>query len=147
MHIYNGYALAPNLPGFFKAKCADLTPYLGGDAAKDYPYLAAIPTYAWKNSVSAIDGALYLIPIQRHLPIFPGFGGYFFANTDMCDKDIGADVNLKKRRRLQAHPAAAESAAVEPLGDWQQRRRDRRRKFLFRLLNYAAMFGAPNAGA
>ena len=72
MHICYGYALAPNLPAFFKAKCADLTPYLAGDAAKDYPYLAAIPTYAWKNSVSAIDGALYLIPIQRHLPIFPG---------------------------------------------------------------------------
>jgi hypothetical protein len=70
MHIYNGYALAPNLPAFFKAQCADLTPCLAGDAAKEYPYLAAIPTYAWKNSVSAIDGALFLIPIQRHLPIF-----------------------------------------------------------------------------
>jgi putative aldouronate transport system substrate-binding protein len=89
MHIYNGYALAPNLPGFFKAKCADLTPYLAGDAAKDYPYLAAIPTYAWKNSVSAIDGQLFLVPIQRHLPIFPGFGGYFFANTDIWNKEIG----------------------------------------------------------
>jgi putative aldouronate transport system substrate-binding protein len=89
MHIYNGYALAPNLPGFFKAKCADLTPYLAGDAAKDYPYLAAIPTYAWKNSVSAIDGQLFLVPIQRHLPIFPGFGGYFFANTEIWNKEIG----------------------------------------------------------
>ena len=89
MHIYNGYALAPNLQSFFKAKCADLTPYLAGDAAKDYPYLAAIPTYAWKNSVSAFDGALYLIPIQRHLPTFPGFGGYVFANTAMWNKDIG----------------------------------------------------------
>ena len=89
MHIYNGYALAPNLPAFFKAKCADLTPYLAGDAAKEYPYLAAIPTYAWKNSVSAIDGALYLIPIQRHLPIFPSFGGYFFTNTDIWNKEIG----------------------------------------------------------
>ena len=63
MHIYNGYALAPNLPASIKAKCADLTPYLAGNTAKDYPYLANIPTYAWRNSVSALDGALYLIPI------------------------------------------------------------------------------------
>ena len=95
MHIYNGYALAPNLQAFFKAKCADLTPYLAGDAAKDYPYLAAIPTYAWKNSVSAIDGALYLVPIQRHLPTFPGFGGYFFANTDMWNSEIGEGYTPK----------------------------------------------------
>src|SRR5690242_12327904 len=59
MHIYNGYALAPNLQQFFKSKCADLTQFLAGDSAKEYPYLAAIPTYAWKNSMSAIDGSLY----------------------------------------------------------------------------------------
>ena len=51
MHIYNGIGAAPNLPDFFKARCADLTPYLSGDAAKDYPNLAAIPTYAWNNSL------------------------------------------------------------------------------------------------
>src|SRR4029077_4366370 len=28
MHIYYGYSLAPNLPSFLKAKCADLTPFL-----------------------------------------------------------------------------------------------------------------------
>ena len=56
MHIWFGYTLAPNLPAFFKAKCADLSPYLSGDAAKEYPYLAALPTPAWKNSISAIDG-------------------------------------------------------------------------------------------
>jgi putative aldouronate transport system substrate-binding protein len=101
MHIYNGYALAPNLPAFFKSKCADLTPYLAGDAAKDYPYLAAIPTYAWRNSVSAIDGTLYLIPIQRHLPIFPGFGGYFFANTEMWNNEIGEGYMPKDAEDLK----------------------------------------------
>ena len=70
MHIYYGYSLAPNLPAFLKAKCEDLTPYLASDAIKDYPYLAAPPTYAWKNSIAAIDGHLFLVPIQRHLPIF-----------------------------------------------------------------------------
>ncbi|HEV7664059.1 MAG TPA: hypothetical protein VGQ62_11030, partial [Chloroflexota bacterium] len=71
MHIFFGYTLAPNLPAFFKAKCADLTPYLAGDAAKDYPYLAAIPTPAWKNSISAVDGSLYLVPIHRQMTSVP----------------------------------------------------------------------------
>ena len=31
------------VPDFLKSRCADLGPYLSGDAAKDYPYLAAIP--------------------------------------------------------------------------------------------------------
>ncbi len=39
-----------NMPAFMQHALADLTPYLGGDAVKDYPNLAAIPTFAWKNS-------------------------------------------------------------------------------------------------
>jgi putative aldouronate transport system substrate-binding protein len=145
MHIYNGYALAPNLQGFFKAKCADLAPYLGGDAAKDYPYLAAIPTYAWKNSVAAFDGALYLIPIQRHLPTFPGFGGYFMVNTNIWNKEIGQGVvpkdaqdfkrilialNKPQENRSGVGNAGTASVASEsgPFG----------------LSQYSAMFGAPN---
>jgi putative aldouronate transport system substrate-binding protein len=140
MHIWFGYTLAPNLPAFFKAKCADLTPYLAGDAAKEYPYLAAIPTFAWKNSVASIDGALYLIPIQRHLPTFPGNGGYFFVNSDMWDKDIGADTvpknaeDFKKILQTLNKPGENRAAVGNNGAD----------KFLFGLLNYAAMFGAPN---
>jgi putative aldouronate transport system substrate-binding protein len=79
------------LPDFLKAKCADLTPYLAGDAVKDYPNLAAIPPYSWKNSISAIDGKLYLIPLHRPLP---GTGaashsGYFFKNIAVWDKAVG----------------------------------------------------------
>jgi putative aldouronate transport system substrate-binding protein len=145
MHIYNGYALAPNLQGFFKAKCADLAPYLAGDAAKDYPYLAAIPTYAWKNSVSAFDGALYLIPIQRHLPTFPSFGGYFMVNTGVWNQEIGEGVvpkdaadfkrilvalNRPQENRFAVGNAGTAGVASEngPFG----------------LSTYAAMFGAPN---
>jgi putative aldouronate transport system substrate-binding protein len=145
MHIYNGYALAPNLPAFFKAKCADLTPYLAGDAARDYPYLAAIPSYSWKNSVSAIDGQLFLIPIQRHLPTFPSFGGYFFVNTAIWNKEIGegyiprnADdlkriliqLNRPQEGRFGIGNQSGAGVASEsgPFG----------------LSTYAAMFGAPN---
>ena len=89
MHIFFGYSVAPNLPDFFKAKCADLTPYLAGDAAKDYPNLAAIPTPAWKNSISAFNGALYLVPIHRQMTSIPDQGGNFFKNVDMWDREIG----------------------------------------------------------
>lgn len=89
MHIFFGYSLAPNLPDFFKAKCADLTPYLAGDAAKDYPYLAAIPTAAWKNSISAVNGALYLVPIHRPMFSIAPQGGNFFKNVDMWDGELG----------------------------------------------------------
>jgi putative aldouronate transport system substrate-binding protein len=145
MHIYNGYALAPNLPGFFKAKCADLTPYLAGDAAKEYPYLAAIPTYAWKNSVSAIDGALYLIPIQRHLPIFPGFGGYFFTNTEIWNKEIGEGYSPKnaddlKRIVVQLNRPQDGRWGIGNMGTTNAAGEGGP----FALSTYAAMFGAPH---
>jgi putative aldouronate transport system substrate-binding protein len=110
MHIYYGYSLAPNLPAFLKAKCADLTPYLAGDAIKEYPYLAALPTYAWKNSTAAIDGQLFLVPIQRHLPTFPGNGGYFQVQTEAWNKEIGAGyvpsdgADFKRVLRTLTHP-------------------------------------------
>jgi putative aldouronate transport system substrate-binding protein len=89
MHIFFGYTLAPNLPDFFKAKCADLSPYLSGDAARDYPFLAAIPTAAWKNSISAVNAGLYLIPIHRPMFSIPPYGGNFFKNVDLWDGELG----------------------------------------------------------
>jgi putative aldouronate transport system substrate-binding protein len=53
----------PHLPDFLKASCVDLTPYLAGNAVKEYPNLANIPTYAWKTCV--VGGALYGLPVTR----------------------------------------------------------------------------------
>ena len=72
---------------FVQAQCSDLTPYLAGDAAKDYPNLAAIPGYAYKGAGGVFDNRLYGIPIHRYLPAF-----WFFRNTDIWDAEIGADV-------------------------------------------------------
>ena len=44
------------VPQFLEAQAADLTPYLAGDAIKDYPALAAIPTRSWKNSGGVYNG-------------------------------------------------------------------------------------------
>jgi len=50
----------PLTPELFNAKAQDLTPYLSGDAIKDYPNLAAIPTRAWKGMV--YDGKIWGVP-------------------------------------------------------------------------------------
>ena len=47
----------PGYPAFLDAKCADLTPFLSGDAVKDYPNLAAHPTSVWKTVV--INNKIY----------------------------------------------------------------------------------------
>ena len=52
IHLYRGITGAFVPPGtaeFVKAKCQDLTQFLAGDAIKEYPNLAAIPTYAWSQ--------------------------------------------------------------------------------------------------
>jgi putative aldouronate transport system substrate-binding protein len=94
IHLFAGITGAFVPPGtaeFVKAKCQDLTEFLAGDAIKDYPNLAAIPTYAWSNSACVIDGALYSWPIHRYLPGL----SYFFKNTDMWNEKIGADTAPK----------------------------------------------------
>lgn len=145
IHLYQGWSAGQNLPAFLKAKCADLTPFLAGDAAREFPYLAAIPTYAWKNSISAIDGALFLIPIHRQLPTYPGAGGgYFFVNTDVWDKEIGGDTNPRnaddfKRILTQLNRPQSNRWAVGNTGGATGVP-----DFLFGLQTYAAAFGAPN---
>ena len=58
----NGTAVA-NLPDFLNSQCMDLTPFLSGDAVKDYPNLANIPTYAWRNAV--FNNKIYAVPTVR----------------------------------------------------------------------------------
>ncbi|MCA1646320.1 MAG: hypothetical protein LC797_12975 [Chloroflexi bacterium] len=140
MHVFFGYTVAPNLPGFFKAKCADLAPYLAGDAAKDYPNLAAIPTPAWKNSISAVDGALYLVPIHRQMTSIPPRGGNFFKNVDMWDTELGQDFVPKnsdefKRALGQLNRPQENRWAIGGFGI---------NDMLFGLGVFAETFNAPN---
>ncbi len=48
LFLPNGQQVA-GFPAFLDAKCADLTPFLSGDAVKDYPNLAAHPTSVEDN--------------------------------------------------------------------------------------------------
>jgi putative aldouronate transport system substrate-binding protein len=59
--MYFSTTNVPGLPAFLQAKCADLAPYLSGDAVKDYPNLANIPTETWK--VTVFGSAIYGVPL------------------------------------------------------------------------------------
>ncbi len=59
-----------NAPDLLKAvnqgAFTDLTPYLEGDSLKDYPNLAKLPDYGWKNV--KIKKKIYGVPIVRFIP-------------------------------------------------------------------------------
>jgi putative aldouronate transport system substrate-binding protein len=59
---------------FIQASCADLTPYLSGDAIKDYPNLASIPREGWELA-GRIGGKIYTIPIYRYNAPGQGYVG------------------------------------------------------------------------
>jgi putative aldouronate transport system substrate-binding protein len=138
IHLYRGITgdfAPPGTAEFIKAKCQDLTPFLAGDAIKDYPNLAAIPTYAWSNSACVIDRALYSWPIHRYLPGL----SYFFKNTDMWDQRIGADTSPKNADDLKRMLTELNDPdngvwgmGAQLTGRW------------LGIYGYAQMFGAPN---
>ena len=51
----------PNIGDFLNATCADLTPYLSGDAIKEYPNLANLPSTAWPPMV--FNNKIMAVPI------------------------------------------------------------------------------------
>jgi len=141
LYLQRGLNAAPNLPLFLQNQCADLSPYLSGDAARDYPFLAAIPTFAWQNAGCVATGRLQMVPIERYAP-----GTALFKNQTIYDQEIGKDYVPKNaddfKRILQqlnrpqenrwATAAYASSASQSLLGT------------AFHVDFYAAMFGAPN---
>ena len=54
-----------SLTEFLAATCADLTPYLAGDAVKDFPNLANIPPFVWRGPGLVYDNKLYGLPTPR----------------------------------------------------------------------------------
>jgi putative aldouronate transport system substrate-binding protein len=126
-------AAASGVPQFLQTKAADLTPYLGGDAAKDYPNLAAIPTVAWKNAGCAYEGHLYMMPIHRYLP-----GQMFVKNSSIWDKELGAGYvppnAVEFKRVLQALTRPQSDLYGIGTGQGTQ----------MMMPGFAALFGAPN---
>lgn len=68
----------PGLPGVLDKYFADLTPYLAGDAIKEYPGLASIPTDTWK--ISQLNGKIWGVAQPRPpAGIIPSYRGDLFA--------------------------------------------------------------------
>jgi putative aldouronate transport system substrate-binding protein len=121
---------------FVQSQSADLTPFLGGDAAKDYPNLAAIPGYSYKGSGGVFGNRLYGIPIHRYLPAF-----WFFRNSDIWDAEIGADTApkdaddfkkiLQQLNRPQENRFAIGNVGPSSATGWG-------------IASFLEMFGAPN---
>jgi len=66
----------PKLPQLLEAKFADLTEHLSGDAIKDYPNLANLPSQVWRTSI--FNNRIYGIPNPRML-----VSNYVFARKDL----------------------------------------------------------------
>ncbi|HEY2593008.1 MAG TPA: extracellular solute-binding protein [Chloroflexota bacterium] len=85
----NGLGIA-NLPEFLQSQCTDLTPLVSGDAVKDYPNLANLPPYAWRNAV--FNNRIYAVPSVRASissailfgkgKLLDGVGGINFKDTN-----------------------------------------------------------------
>jgi len=72
-----------NLPAWMASKCQNLTPFLSGDAAKEYPFLANIPTAAWRQC--RYNGGIYGLPVQR------GVGGTLMFRRDDVFAQLSAN--------------------------------------------------------
>ncbi len=133
INVFRGINGIANLPPFLSAQCVDLNPYLAGDACKDYPNLAAIPTFAWRDSGSVIDGHIYMIPVERYAP-----GTLMLKNASMYDAEIGLnyvpqDADDFKRVLQQLNRPSENRYAT---GAYQG--------VAFNIDYYAVAFGAPN---
>ncbi|MBO0885121.1 MAG: hypothetical protein J2P17_33280, partial [Mycobacterium sp.] len=72
-------------PDFLERSAADLTPYLSGDAVKEYPNLAGIPTQAWKSVT--YHNKIFGVPVS--FPLIPGT--VLWVHQEMLDgKGLGA---------------------------------------------------------
>ncbi len=133
INVFRGINGIANLPPFLTAQCADLSPYLAGDAVKDYLYLAAIPTFAWRNSGSVIDGRVLMVPVERYAP-----GTLMLKNASIYDTELGANYVPKDgddfKRVLQQLNRPSEGRYAT--GAYQG--------VAFNVAYYAAAFGAPN---
>jgi putative aldouronate transport system substrate-binding protein len=121
---------------FVDSQCSDLTPYLAGDAARDYPNLAAIPTYAYRGAGGVFNNRLYGIPIHRYLPAF-----WFFRNTDIWDAEIGADV---APRDAEDFKKILEQLNRAHDGRWAIGNFGPNGSTMYGIIAFLEMFGVPN---
>lgn len=81
-----------NMPQLLEKRFTNLTELLSGDAIKEYPNLANIPTRTWKSTI--YNGGIYGIPIPRG-----AIGSYHFIRADLF-KAAGVSTEPKSYDEL-----------------------------------------------
>ncbi|HEV7666285.1 MAG TPA: extracellular solute-binding protein [Chloroflexota bacterium] len=122
------------LPAFLKASCADLTPYLSGDAIKNYPNLANIPTDSWRSMV--FGGGIYGLPVT-----FSPISAVHWVHLEMIE-EAGARLpnNADDYKRVLMQTTKPQ-AGVYGLASYSAQ------AYGADNFVYGAMFGAPNGWA
>ncbi|GAC1324590.1 MAG: extracellular solute-binding protein [Chloroflexota bacterium] len=90
-------SIIPGFPDFLRSKMADLTPYLSGDAVKDYPNLANFPKIAWKSVV--FNNAIYGVPVP-----YPLYLWVHWVHQNLLDQDgLAWPKNAADYKQLARH--------------------------------------------
>ena len=119
-----------NMAEFVQAKCADLTPFLAGDAVKTFPNLANYPTYTWKGPNVVFNNKIYGVPIWHSLA-----SNLLLVRQDLADQAGNAAINTADdfKRALQAVTRPDDN--VWGIAD---------QNFILTPYFAAQLFGAPN---
>jgi putative aldouronate transport system substrate-binding protein len=121
-------AFIPNELQFFERSCADLTPYLSGDAIKAYPNLANLPAHTWKMTV--FNGKIYEVP-----RVVNAVGANLLAAQHLLD-GAGIKKDFKNTDDFTAALKALTTAGTWGIGGLQA--------FNPGLTWLLGVFGAPN---
>jgi putative aldouronate transport system substrate-binding protein len=121
------------LPAYLDARCSDLTPYLSGDAIKEYPNLAGLPTRSWKSAL--INGKLWGVPV----PLRPYFW-WFWTHQEILDRDGLGHPRSVAEFKDQALKLTNAQAGVWAIGG------EGGAQYAFSTVNglWSSLYGAPN---
>ncbi|MEU6101052.1 extracellular solute-binding protein [Streptomyces flaveolus] len=105
--VVPGWNMTGKIPSAIIGKFADLGPYLSGDAVKEYPNLAAIPTDAWQRSI--FGGKLRGLPMPS---------SYVTAIVPLYRQDIFEKEGYEVPRSCDEFMALAKDATNAKAKRW-----------------------------
>jgi putative aldouronate transport system substrate-binding protein len=120
-----------NLLAFLQAKMMDLTPYLAGDAVKDYPNLANFAGFLWKGPGTIYNEQIWGVPIPR-----PAIANALMVHQEMLEQ-IGAEMP-KTADDLKRILVALTRPQANVYGFGMQA------TSAFNVVGFSMLFGAPN---
>jgi putative aldouronate transport system substrate-binding protein len=93
-YVVGSGASIPSFTKFLETRCADLTPYLSGDAVKDYPNLANLPSACWIGT--AFGDKIYGVPI----PYVPFRFVHYVHQTLLDDAGLAYPKKIDEYRAM-----------------------------------------------